>query len=205
MAAMVATAVVMVTAVVTAAAMEDVAGAVEEVEINPLKINYMQSKNELWQRIATYHPDQTGLELPFSKRLAIENGWSRRYALRVIEEYKRFAFLALEAGHPVTPSEAVDQAWHLHLVYTHSYWEDFCGKVLQRPLHHSPTTGGNQEAAKYLDQYEKTLQAYRAFFAEEPLADIWPSPTERFAAGLWRWVSLKAYWVIKKPVFWVKN
>ncbi|MEK6230809.1 MAG: hypothetical protein N2A42_03075 [Luteolibacter sp.] len=33
-------------------------------------------------------------------------------------EYKRFVALAMLAGHPVTPSEEVDQAWHLHLVYT---------------------------------------------------------------------------------------
>ena len=59
-------------------------------------------------------------------RLASENGWSREYAVRVMQEYRRFAFLAVAAGHPVSPSDAVDQAWHLHLVYTRSYWDEFC-------------------------------------------------------------------------------
>src|SRR4051812_24339272 len=38
----------------------------------------------------------------FVRRLARENGWTLAYAARVIREYKRFIFLALTAGHPVT-------------------------------------------------------------------------------------------------------
>lgn len=162
----------------------------------------MSLQDPLWQRIASYHPDKTGVMLPFSKRLALENGWTRRYALRVIEEYKRFAYLACTNQHPVTPSEAVDQAWHLHLVYTRAYWDEFCGKVLERALHHSPTEGGKTESSKFIQQYEQTLRVYQAVFNHPPPKDIWPSARERFAAGLWRWVSLRQYWVIRKPVFW---
>ena len=158
----------------------------------------MTPDHPLWQRISKYHPDKPGVTLPFSKRLALENGWSRRYALRVVEEYKRFAFLACFATHPVTPSEEVDQAWHLHLVYTRSYWEDFCGKVLECPLHHAPTEGGTKERSKYMAQYERTLQTYREVFKEAPPKDIWPPAQKRFEAGLWRWVSLRKYWVIRK-------
>ncbi|MBW4465378.1 MAG: hypothetical protein KME07_08055 [Pegethrix bostrychoides GSE-TBD4-15B] len=32
----------------------------------------------------------------------------------MIEEYKKFLFLAIVADHPVTSLNAVDQAWHLH-------------------------------------------------------------------------------------------
>ena len=35
---------------------------------------------------------------------------AKELARRVIREYKRFTFLAMEAGHPVTPSDPVDQA-----------------------------------------------------------------------------------------------
>ena len=45
-------------------------------------------------------------------------------------------FLAVVAGHTVSPSVEVDQAWHLHLVYMQSYWREFCGEVLQQPVHH---------------------------------------------------------------------
>src|SRR5262245_38242781 len=86
--------------------------------------------------------DSNNNPLPFAARLARENGWSRSYADRVIAEYKRFVYLAVTGTWPVCPSEDVDAAWHLHLTYTRSYWDRFCGKVLGRLLHHDPTKGG---------------------------------------------------------------
>jgi hypothetical protein len=153
----------------------------------------------LWKSIDHYHPDKPGVAMPFSRRLAIENGWSRRYALRAIEEYKRFMYLACVIGQPVTPSEEIDQVWHLHLVYSRAYWEDFCGQVLGKSLHHSPTEGGSNEDQKYHLQYEQTLAAYRQEFEQEPPHDIWPASDKRFKGGLWRWVNLSKYWVLRKP------
>ncbi len=118
--------------------------------------------------------------LTFAARLARENGWSSAFSERVLEEYKRFVFLAMTAGHPVTPSDQVDQAWHLHLTYTRAYWDRLCGQVLGRPLHHNPTVGGAAEDAKFEDWYERTKSAYRAAFAQEPPADIWPDNDARF-------------------------
>ncbi|MFN7895442.1 MAG: hypothetical protein ACK535_03795 [Cyanobacteriota bacterium] len=37
-----------------------------------------------------------------------------------------FLFLAVEAGHPVSPSRPVDLAWHQHLLDTRRYWQEFC-------------------------------------------------------------------------------
>src|SRR5688572_19587710 len=70
---------------------------------------------DLWQHLEGYHIDTPEVELPFSARLARENGWSREYTERVMEEYKCFLFLAATVDFPVTPSEPIDQAWHLHL------------------------------------------------------------------------------------------
>jgi hypothetical protein len=96
----------------------------------------------------------------------------------VIEEYKRFAFLAVVADHQVTPCDAVDQAWHLHLTYTRDYWERFCPEVLGRSLHHGPTAGGAAEAQRYFEQYAATLKSYEAVFGPAP-ADLWPSAARR--------------------------
>ena len=90
---------------------------------------------ELYRRIQAFSLDQPNTQLSFSKRLARDNSWSTDYASRVIEEYKKFVLLAVVAGHPVTPSDQVDQVWHLHLSYTRSYWEEFCPKILQTTLH----------------------------------------------------------------------
>ena len=118
--------------------------------------------------------------LTFTARLARDNGWTLSFAKRVVTEYKRFLFLAKFAGHPVTPSDQVDQAWHLHLVYTESYWKDLCDEVLHMELHHGPTKGGKREGEKFVDWYEKTLQSYRRLFGESAPADIWPDSESRF-------------------------
>lgn len=136
---------------------------------------------DLLQSILSFEMDAGNVSLSFAQRLARENEWSLDYANRVILEYKRFVFLACTAGRAVTPSEQVDQAWHLHLTYTRSYWDRFCGQVLGRPLHHDPTRGGEDEDRKYREQYERTLQTYEAVFGEPVPADIWPSVDERFA------------------------
>ena len=87
--------------------------------------------------------------LSFVERLARENNCSIDFALSVVLEYKRFCILAMRSGHRVTPSEFVDQAWHLHLTYTRSYWERFCPEALGGPLHHEPTQGGQAEGEKF--------------------------------------------------------
>ncbi len=117
---------------------------------------------------------------PFAQRLAHEQAWSTRYAHRVIVEYKRFLALTALAGHVVCPSEQVDEAWHLHLLYTRSYWKRLCKEVLGRELHHSPSQGGAVEDAKHRRMYEQTLESYRRIFGESPPPEIWPSPAQRF-------------------------
>lgn len=135
---------------------------------------------ELWRRLLAFELDDPAANLTFSRRLARENGWSHAYALRVINEYKRFVFLAMTAGHEVTPSDEVDQAWHLHLTYTRSYWDELCKQVLRGPLHHGPTKGGQAEGERFEDQYEQTLASYRTAFGQEPPSDIWPPAKTRF-------------------------
>ncbi len=123
----------------------------------------------------TVGPDDAALD--FIGRLARENGWSRDHAARVFGEYRRFAFLAATAGHPVTPSDAVDQAWHLHLTYSRDYWDRFC-PLLGRPLHHGPTAGGAAEEQRFFAQYADTLRSYEAAFGPPP-ADLWPPAAQR--------------------------
>ncbi len=154
---------------------------------------------ELLARIEAFAIDAPGVALSFTARLARENGWSAAYAARVVTEYKRFVYLAMQAGHPVTPSEDVDQAWHLHMVYTRSYWTKFCGEILPRPLHHDPTAGGASEGAKFHDWYARTLESYEREFGSAPPDDVWPSVAQRFAtAGQQRWVDPGQYWIVPK-------
>jgi uncharacterized protein (TIGR04222 family) len=108
----------------------------------------------------------------------------------------------MTAGHPVTPSVQVDEAWHLHLTFTRSYWVRLCGQVLGRPLHHDPTRGGDDESAKFHEQYERTLASYRKAFGQSPPADIWPPAEVRFGDDLDSLrVNTAHNWVVpKRPV-----
>ena len=138
----------------------------------------------------------------FGERLQRENRWTSEYTSRVIDEYRRFIILAVDAGHPVTPSGDVDQAWHLHLTFTRSYWEGLCAGVLGRPLHHNPSVGGPHERAKFRGWYGDTLESYVRLFGADPPADIWPDVETRFggAASFVR-IDGKRNWVIPKPRF----
>ena len=98
---------------------------------------------EFSSTIASLELDDPNSTLNFTARLQREQyGWSRNYAKRVAEEYKRFLILAALSEHPVTPSDQVDQAWHLHIVYTRSYHE-WCDALFGTYLHHGPTKGGD--------------------------------------------------------------
>ena len=141
------------------------------------------AQNDALDRIMAFSFDDGEAAFPFAARLARENGWSRDFAERVIVEYRRFVFLALAAGHPVTPSDQVDQVWHLHLLYTRSYWHRFCGQTLGGRLDHGPTKGGRQESVKFENWYERTLDSYRKIFGDPP-PDIWPPSEIRFGDDL---------------------
>src|SRR5688572_27104267 len=119
-------------------------------------------------------------EYPFSARLARENGWSRRYTARVLAEYRRFLWLAKTARRSVTPSEAVDQVWHLHILHTEAY-RSFCSRILRFQLDHGPSRGGPEERARFRRDYEQTLASYEREFGQLPPSDIWPSTVDRFS------------------------
>lgn len=158
-----------------------------------------------WKNLDEFNFSKLDCDLSFSTRLMRENQWTQVYADRVVHEYKRFAYLASVSDAPVTPSDQVDQAWHLHLIYTRNYWGAFT-EILGKPLHHGPTNGGKIEADKYADQYQFTLDRYNEEFGEEPPSDIWPTAEERFSPNQ-HFIRLNAYehFIVSKPNFSVRS
>ena len=156
----------------------------------------------LYDRISALDLDQSDRALGFAARLARENLWSEIRARAVIEEYKRFLYLMATSTELLTPSEAVDAAWHLHLSYSRSYWDDLCKGILGGlPLHHDPTEGGEAAEERFRAAYDRTLIRYRQVFGSQPPADIWPDVETRFAeAGTQRMVSTHTHWVVRRPV-----
>lgn len=133
----------------------------------------------VWLSLSHYDIGPADVALSFAERLARENGWGGAYTARVLQEYRRFCYLAVTERGAMTPSDAVDQAWHLHLTYTRDYWERFCPDVLGRPLHHGPTAGGATELARYHEQYAQTLRSYERVFGQAAPTAVWPAAARR--------------------------
>jgi hypothetical protein len=159
---------------------------------------------DLYGKIKAFKLDHPNMLMPFSAKLAKEYGWSQVYTIRAIQEYKKFIFLAAFAEHIVSPSVIVDRVWHHHLLFTHSYWDDLCGKIIKKPLHHTLGFGGKEEAMKNYHLYEQTISTYQTYFGTPP-DDIWESPPMRSNYPSYQWIDLDRYWIIPNPLFWVKS
>lgn len=166
-------------------------------------MNSAPSKNSLlntslWNRISEFQFDDPASDFSFTDRLIRENAWSLEYGLRAIMEYKRFMYLICTRQSPLTPSDQVDQVWHLHLLYTESYWNDWCKDTLQQEIHHGPTKGGSNEKAKFNDLYSETMAYYKEQFNEEPPEDLWPPSPIRFGEIHFVRVNTHRNWIIPK-------
>lgn len=125
----------------------------------------------LWPTLSTFEIGSR--PSAFERKLADANGWTDAFAARVIAEYRRFLYLASVAKFEVTPSQAVDAAWHLHLEDQDHYRNALCGRVLGRALEHRAGTGNAEEEERFREQYRATLALYDSVFGRPP-EDIWP-------------------------------
>lgn len=157
-------------------------------------------RDTLWMRLRDFRIGDAADAYTFEQRLARENNWSLEHALQVMEEYRRFLYLIAVSERPLTPSDAVDQAWHLHLAYTRSYWHELCRDILGFELHHNPTKGGTVQQAHFKACYAATLDRYVKIFGTSPPQDIWPDVQQRFAADhtLVR-IDRSRVWLMAKP------
>ncbi|WP_217604861.1 hypothetical protein [Chitinophaga sp. GbtcB8] len=140
-----------------------------------------KEQDQLWQKIAAFPFDAPGAPFPFSRRLARENKWDYDFGQQAIEEYRKFIFLCCISPQGASPSKVIDEVWHLHLIYTQNYWEEFCSKTLNRNIHHYPSTGGSPEKEKHKNWRADTLALYRDTFHTAPPPAFWddncfPSP-----------------------------
>ena len=133
-----------------------------------------------WARIAAHPFERPDAPLDFTRRLAAKLGWPLAHARAAVEDYRRFCFLATTGAIVATPSEEVDEVWHLHLTDTRDYWDVWCA-ALGRRLHHAPTRGAPGDAQRFREQYARTLAVYETFFG---YADprFWPAANRRFRA-----------------------
>ena len=132
----------------------------------------MNEQYAVWQKIIDFE-----FPMGFEERLAKEQGWTIRFTEDAMNEYLKFMFLSKFAGHKVTPSTVIDEVWHLHLIYSESYWDVLCGKILDHKLHHVPGNGYGDEDI-FRGQYELTLKSYKIAFGD-PDEKYWPKPVKK--------------------------
>ncbi|MGU3560554.1 glycine-rich domain-containing protein [Methylobacterium radiotolerans] len=127
---------------------------------------------DLWARILHWH-DRLASDGAFTTRVRTALAVDGHAVSEAILEYLRFAYLAWTSPVGSTPSRAVDEVWHAHLLFTRSY-ETFCQETRGHLLHHEPGDGETDEA-RFREAYLATLDRYRAEFGEPPIR-WWPCP-----------------------------
>ncbi len=131
------------------------------------------ANDPLWQKIDSFPLNDPA----FTQKLAKENNWDTGFTERATREYKKFIYLCCIMPNGASPPPIVDEVWHLHILYTVNYWEEFCDKTLGRKLHHHPSRGGPEEKERHVNWLQETIENYRLTFEEEPPPDIWGTAT----------------------------
>lgn len=141
----------------------------EEAVVVAEEIELLQSHLELLSKDRSFS---------FINRLCRENNWDSKFAQECINEYVKFLYLIIKSKQELTPSDEVDQVWHLHLQYSRSY-QKMCDEIGYF-IHHEPTKGGENQKNKFTQQYEKTKQIYFQMLGVVPPRHIWDNSTSRF-------------------------
>jgi len=96
-----------------------------------------------------------------------------------IVEYKKFLVMAYLSDSMISPSEQVDQVWHLHMTYTQHY-RATCQTLLEKDFKHAPSPGGSSEGKRFEGIYQDTLDFYQEVFLVSAPEDVWESQKQRF-------------------------
>jgi hypothetical protein len=147
-------------------------------------------KKELWLKLKAYHFDHLiepgfwdrltarfGHDHPslraFAGKIARKHGWKNSFALRALDEYKKFIYLGMVSDFEVTPSKIIDTVWHEHLLFSKAY-RQFCQEIAGRPLdHHPELVPMEEQTGRYSAQYLDTITLYQKEFGLQPPASIW--------------------------------
>ena len=150
----------------------------------------MLNKKELWCRLRSYHFDHlvptvlwqhiaanfggpNAFSKAFASKIARKHEWKKSFALKAIEEYKKFVYLGIISKFQVTPSKIIDIVWHEHLLFTKGY-RQFCAEVIEYEFDHYPELVPlTEQTEQFNTQYLQTLELYKTEFGIAPPAAIW--------------------------------
>lgn len=137
----------------------------------------------LWARIRMAPLPMSKTHHEFCEALAYQIDLPVFEAREVVEEYRRFLYLAAITDAPLAPPEPVRQAWEMHAQSPE--YSAFCAGVVCKPLGLGDVPGKLTASGAY----RRTRAVYCREFAKAPPPAIWP-----VASGprLPRWLTLHA-------------
>lgn len=127
----------------------------------------------LWEQLAGKFGRVDPSTRAFANKIARKHDWSPGFALRAVNEYRKFVYLGVTGSTVVTPSRVIDTVWHEHLLFTRAY-RAFCQDVLHREFdHHPELLPTAEQSERFAVQFEATLARYHDEFHRAPPPDIW--------------------------------
>lgn len=138
----------------------------------------------LWLKLNMMNAQGMQAFAPMMQMMEQQQGASTEMAQRVIEEYRKFLFLAMRAGHQVIPPGVINDVWMSHMQNAQNYWENLAKMITDRPV------AGGMDAktmGNVGDAWAATLQSYEKIFGTKPPADIWgkgPAPENPWEQGM---------------------
>jgi hypothetical protein len=148
------------------------------------------TKKELWLRIKGYHFEHivppnlwekinekfggtNASTKAFADKISRKHNCSKGYALKAVNEYKKFLYLAVISDFHVTPSQPIDKVWHEHILFTQAYGI-FCKEIIEYELNHHPELIPiEDQTERYHAQYLSTIELYIKEFGKSPPTSIW--------------------------------
>jgi hypothetical protein len=109
-------------------------------------------------------------------KLVHQYNWQHKHAVIVVHMYKNFLFLNAKYGekYKLTPSEEIDEIWHLHILETKKYRKD-CYAIFGKYFDHNPMSFKGDIKANYTEMaqsFNKMLELYRKEFNNAELYQI---------------------------------
>ncbi len=105
------------------------------------------------------------------ERLAEEEQLPLEVVRRRFNAMLQFLDVAARSDSPVSPSKAIDTAWHAFLLHTADY-ADYCNARFGQFIHHQPSRTGENNREKYVIA---RTRAERLFGALDPT--VWTVPS----------------------------
>jgi hypothetical protein len=124
----------------------------------------------LWLKLGMMNAQGLQAMAPLMQAIEQQMGSNAEMAQRVIEEYRKFLFLAMRAGHQVIPPGPINDVWMAHLQYAQNYWENLGQMLGDRPA--APASDAKRFASM-AEAWTQTLQSYETVFGTKPPMDIW--------------------------------